>query len=233
MLTRLPSLQHLSIFADPSDDITLSLLFSHPAMLAIAPRLRSFGWRLRASPPSALREFDNSTMYVSIQGWLRECTRLGFLVLDSDIEKEGVREVDLERVLGCLGEGREKTVRRREREARREMRASRVSRRDSGRTGDVNLGKRKFGEENGDAEVAKRPRSTRQRFNITPRFPGISTAAARRGYRYETEQLVSDAVRPDPGLDAHPRSGDMGRGKHGRSSELDDGYESKGLCESR
>jgi hypothetical protein len=161
MLTRLPSLQHLSIFADPSDDITLSLLFSHPAMLAIAPRLRSFGWRLRASPPSALREFDNSTMYVSIQGWLRECTRLGFLVLDSDIEKEGVREVDLERVLGCLGEGREKTVRRREREARREMRASRVSRRDSGRTGDVNLGKRKFGEENGDAEVAKRPRTER------------------------------------------------------------------------
>ncbi|KAJ9120263.1 hypothetical protein QFC22_003163 [Naganishia vaughanmartiniae] len=107
------------------NDLTLSLLFSNPAMLAIAPRLRSFGWRLRASPPSALREFDNSTMYVSVQGWLKECTSLGFLVLDSDIETEGVREVDLERVVKCLGEGRERTVRRRLKEARKEAKLAR------------------------------------------------------------------------------------------------------------
>lgn len=159
MLTRLPSLHHLSIFADPSDDLTLSLLFSHPAMLAIAPRLRSFGWRLRASPPSALREFDNSTMYVSIQGWLRECTRLGFLVLDSDIEKEGVREVDLERVVACLGNGRERTIRRRAREARHGKREVHVPRRDSARAAEVGgLGKRKFDAEGEGVGTAKRCR---------------------------------------------------------------------------
>lgn len=157
MLTRLPSLHHLSIFADPSDDLTLSLLFSHPAMLAIAPRLRSFGWRLRASPPSALREFDNSTMYVSIQGWLRECTRLGFLVLDSDIEQEGVREVDLDRVVACLGDGRERTIRRRAREARRGKREDPVPRRGPARAAEVgSSGKRKFDAEGEDVGPAKR-----------------------------------------------------------------------------
>lgn len=165
MLTRLPSLHHLSIFADPSDDITLSLLFSHPAMLAIAPRLRSFGWRLRASPPSALREFDNSTMYVSIQGWLKECTNLGFLVLDSDIEKEGVREVDLERVISCLGEGRERTVRRREKEAKRARK--RIGNRMQGdppRPNQIGISaKRKYGQEYDHVvEVTmKRPRVER------------------------------------------------------------------------
>ncbi|KAJ9091423.1 hypothetical protein QFC19_009133, partial [Naganishia cerealis] len=163
MLTRLPCLHHLSIFADPSDDLTLSLLFSNPAMLAIAPRLRSFGWRLRASPPSALREFDNSTMYVSVQGWLKECTSLGFLVLDSDIEAEGVREVDLERVVKCLGEGRERTVRRREREMRNEAKVVKLQhdRYQGMLAGGKSGGKRKYGTVNteGGNEAVKRQKS--------------------------------------------------------------------------
>lgn len=103
-------------------------------------------------------------MYVSIQGWLRECTQLGFLVLDSDIEKEGVREVDLERVLVCLGEGRERTIRRREREARHGKRASRVSRQDSARIDEAaNLGKRKYDDADNDSgvDMAKRPKIER------------------------------------------------------------------------
>lgn len=119
MLHSLPNLQHLSLFADNSDDITLSLLFSDPHLLKhLAPKMLSFGWRQRAIPPEGFREFSNATMFVSILGWLRHCGQLSFLVLDADMG--GMKDVDLFQVMDALA-AREEVWRARSQEATRRL----------------------------------------------------------------------------------------------------------------
>ncbi|OCF38826.1 hypothetical protein I317_07399 [Kwoniella heveanensis CBS 569] len=120
LIHSLPSLNHLSFFADSSDDSTLALLFAslipHPSTHAIPPtmlsqspsalstisgssrhpfmpiaplthRLRSFGWRQRAAPPTAFRTFAQSSLFVSILHLIRHAHNLSFLVLDADMDE--------------------------------------------------------------------------------------------------------------------------------------------------
>ncbi|OCF76392.1 hypothetical protein I204_02087 [Kwoniella mangroviensis CBS 8886] len=125
LLNSLPSLNHLSFFADASDDSTLALLFAslipHPSLHAIPPtflstspstlstisgsygpsqhsrnpsvyipfthRLKSFGWRQRAAPPSNFRQFSQSSTFVSTLHLIRHSHNLSFLVLDADLDE--------------------------------------------------------------------------------------------------------------------------------------------------
>ncbi|WVF70389.1 hypothetical protein IAT40_005179 [Kwoniella sp. CBS 6097] len=120
LIHSLPSLNHLSFFADSSDDSTLALLFAslipHPSTHAIPPtmlsqspsalstisgssrhpfmpiaplthRLKSFGWRQRAAPPTAFRTFAQSSLFVSILHLIRHAHNLSFLVLDADMDE--------------------------------------------------------------------------------------------------------------------------------------------------
>ncbi|WVR04236.1 hypothetical protein IAU60_001236 [Kwoniella sp. DSM 27419] len=142
LLNSLPSLNHLSFFADASDDSTLALLFAslipHPSLHAVPPavlaspsalsaisasgsglghpanrhdagrisvdhghppqqqyrpfvplphRLRSFGWRQRATPPALFRQFSQSSTFVSTLHLLRHAHNLSFLVLDADMDE--------------------------------------------------------------------------------------------------------------------------------------------------
>jgi hypothetical protein len=123
LVTSLPALEHLSFFADASDDSTLALFFSslitHPSLHTTPPptlppspsslsttsatghvpyvplthRLRSFGWRQRASPPSGFRHFSQSTTFVSTLHLLRHAHRLSFLVLDADLDEMDCEDV--------------------------------------------------------------------------------------------------------------------------------------------
>lgn len=125
-INALTNLQHLSFFADASDDSTLALLFASliprddhlPAAHAIraraqsqppdvftqpssplatlfapspstplADRLLSFGWRQRASPPSDLRSFAQTSTFASTLHVLRHAANLSFLVLDADMDE--------------------------------------------------------------------------------------------------------------------------------------------------
>ena len=113
LLKSLPSLEHVSFFADASDDGTLVLLFasliSHPSLFPIPPptvppspsvtstksldprptpltsRLRSFGWRQRGAPPPGFRNFSQASIFVSTLHLLRHAHRLSFVVLDADM----------------------------------------------------------------------------------------------------------------------------------------------------
>ncbi|WVW79020.1 hypothetical protein I302_100983 [Kwoniella bestiolae CBS 10118] len=122
LINSLPSLNHISFFADASDDSTLALLFAslipHPSLHAIPPtvlsnspstlstisgshgyphnnnpyipfthRLRSFGWRQRAAPPSNFRQFSQSSTFVSSLHLIRHSHNLSFLVLDADLDE--------------------------------------------------------------------------------------------------------------------------------------------------
>lgn len=133
LLQSLPHLEHLSFFADQSDDSTLALLFatmiphpsSHPTPPPIpyttpstsriqtptaertntpppateslpagatvppvpfASRIRSFGWRQRSKPPVGYHEFSTASTFVSTLHLLRHAHRLGYLVLDADMD---------------------------------------------------------------------------------------------------------------------------------------------------
>ncbi|KAL1412617.1 hypothetical protein Q8F55_000364 [Vanrija albida] len=110
MINALPCLQHISFFADASDDSTLSLLFAsiidHPSRHArpqpddeayerqpIATRLKSFGWRQRAAPPSEFRTFSQTSTFVSTMHVLRHAHNLSFLVLDADMDEMGSSDI--------------------------------------------------------------------------------------------------------------------------------------------
>ncbi|WVQ68712.1 uncharacterized protein L199_006921 [Kwoniella botswanensis] len=131
LLNSLPSLNHLSFFADASDDSTLALLFAslipHPSLHAIPPtflsnspstlstisgsygpsqqsrnpsiyipfthRLKSFGWRQRAAPPSNFRQFSQSSTFVSTLHLIRHSHNLSFLVLDADLDELNLVDV--------------------------------------------------------------------------------------------------------------------------------------------
>lgn len=110
MINALPCLQHISFFADASDDSTLSLLFAsiidHPSrharpqpddeayeMQPIAARLKSFGWRQRAAPPSGFRTFSQTSTFVSTMHVLRHAHNLSFLVLDADMDEMGSSDI--------------------------------------------------------------------------------------------------------------------------------------------
>jgi hypothetical protein len=115
LIQALPSLNHISFFADASDDATLALLFAslipHPSSHDIPPptlppspsvrsaasgylpaqpltaRIHSFGWRQRAAPPQGTREFTQSSTFISTLHLLRHAHRLSFLVLDADLDE--------------------------------------------------------------------------------------------------------------------------------------------------
>ncbi|WWD21861.1 hypothetical protein CI109_106349 [Kwoniella shandongensis] len=114
LLNSLPSLNHMSFFADASDDSTLALLFAaliqHPSLHSVPPtvpsspsalstasgatqvvplthRLKSFGWRQRAAPPHLFRQFSQSSTFVSTLHLLRHAHNLSFLVLDADMDQ--------------------------------------------------------------------------------------------------------------------------------------------------
>lgn len=115
LINALPSLNHISFFADASDDSTLALLFasliSHPSShpvppptvpsspsarsnasgyappLPFATRIQSFGWRQRAPPPPQFRLFSQSSTFVSTLHLIRHAHRLSFLVLDADLDE--------------------------------------------------------------------------------------------------------------------------------------------------
>lgn len=132
-INALTNLQHLSFFADASDDSTLALLFasliphddhlppahvvraraqSQPTDLGTQPsspmaalfmpssqtmpladRLLSFGWRQRASPPSDLRSFAQTSTFASTLHVLRHASKLSFLVLDADMDEMHAADV--------------------------------------------------------------------------------------------------------------------------------------------
>lgn len=121
LIKSLPSLNHISFFADASDDSTLALLFSslitHPSSHSVPPptcpsspsnrssssgyipsentvqpvpfasRIHSFGWRQRASPPQGTQAFSQASTFVSTLHLIRHAHRLGFLVLDADLDE--------------------------------------------------------------------------------------------------------------------------------------------------
>jgi hypothetical protein len=115
MIQALPSLNHISFFADASDDSTLALLFAalipHPSAHPVPPptqpsspsaqsstdnylppapfasRIQSFGWRQRAAPPGGFRNFSQASTFVSTLHLIRHAHRLSFLVLDADIDE--------------------------------------------------------------------------------------------------------------------------------------------------
>ena len=125
LIKSLPSLNHISFFADASDDSTLALLFAslitHPSSHPVPPptcpsspsirssasgyhpaehsaensalpvpfasRIHSFGWRQRASPPKGTQAFSQASTFVSTLHLVRHAHRLGFLVLDADLDE--------------------------------------------------------------------------------------------------------------------------------------------------
>ncbi|EIW70452.1 hypothetical protein TREMEDRAFT_60956 [Tremella mesenterica DSM 1558] len=121
LISTLPSLEHLCLFADASDDSTLSLLFSsliaHPSLHPIPPpvvppspsvqsmrscdanptplnhRLRSFGWRQRGEPPQGFRDFSHTSAYVSTLHLLRHCHQISFVVLDADLTEAHASDI--------------------------------------------------------------------------------------------------------------------------------------------
>ncbi|WRT65261.1 uncharacterized protein IL334_002204 [Kwoniella shivajii] len=127
LLNSLPNLNHMSFFADASDDSTLALLFAslitHPSSHSVPPtvistspaistisgsgsgrypltpfiplphRLKSFGWRQRAAPPSNFRQFSQSSTFVSTLHLLRHAHNLSFLVLDADMDEMTLSDV--------------------------------------------------------------------------------------------------------------------------------------------
>jgi hypothetical protein len=96
-------MEHLSIFADGSDDITLSLFFGTDYVRRhIGPRLKSFGWRARSETPHELREFYATSMFISFSDFLRHCNRLGCIVLDCNTEATAMSAQDLDLVLSAL-----------------------------------------------------------------------------------------------------------------------------------
>jgi hypothetical protein len=103
----LPGLEHLSFFADGSDDITLSLFFGTERIRRyIGPRLKSFGWRARSETPQEARSFSATSMFISFSDFLRNCNRLGCIVLDCNAEVMGMSAQDLELVLSSLQDRR-------------------------------------------------------------------------------------------------------------------------------
>ena len=145
LIQSLPNLNHISFFADASDDATLALLFAslipHPSPHTIPPptvpsspsvrstssgyhpvtaapqpfasRIRSFGWRQRAAPPTGFRQFAQSSTFVSTLHLIRHAHRLSFLVLDADLQEMDKEDViiackDLSLRAPPLGEEAEK-----------------------------------------------------------------------------------------------------------------------------
>ena len=99
----LPGLEHLSFFADGSDDITLSLFFgAQNVRQYIAPRLKSFGWRARSETPQEARTFAATSMFISFAEFLKDCNQLGCIVLDCNAEAMAMSAQDLELVLSSL-----------------------------------------------------------------------------------------------------------------------------------
>ncbi len=93
MLLALPYLEHMSYFADSSDDTTLALTLSPSAgprtlVARLTRNLRSLGWRQRESPPEGWRNFMSSSIFVSVLGLVEQCRHLGFLILDADLTSE-------------------------------------------------------------------------------------------------------------------------------------------------
>lgn len=102
LLRSLPRLEHLSFFADASDDSTMALLFSNlipypdldtavsspptDSAVPFAQRIKSFGWRQRGKPPPDLRDFSRVSPFVSSYHLLRNAPNLSFLVLDADLD---------------------------------------------------------------------------------------------------------------------------------------------------
>ncbi|WVQ75334.1 hypothetical protein IAR50_004951 [Cryptococcus sp. DSM 104548] len=109
LLTALPNLEHISFFADASDDATLSLMFAAlipparpsprraspfswqtledadpTAHAPFAQRIKSFGWRQRASPPQFFHQFSQTSTFISILHFVRHAVNLSFLVLDTN-----------------------------------------------------------------------------------------------------------------------------------------------------
>ncbi|ODN91375.1 hypothetical protein L198_05887 [Cryptococcus wingfieldii CBS 7118] len=109
LLTALPNLEHISFFADASDDTTLSLMFAalipsaRPSAsgansfswqsledtdstghVPFAQRIKSFGWRQRASPPQFFHQFSQTSTFICIYHFIRHAVNLSFLVLDTN-----------------------------------------------------------------------------------------------------------------------------------------------------
>lgn len=89
----LPMLEHVSFFADASDDGTLALLFQQlidrdGPLNALHPpwsyQIKSFGWRQRAPPPRGMREYNCASPFVSTYKFLQNAPNLSLLVLDAD-----------------------------------------------------------------------------------------------------------------------------------------------------
>lgn len=103
----LPGLEHLSFFADGSDDITLSLFFGAETVRRhIAPQLKSFGWRARSETPPDARTFAATSMFVSFSEFLKHCRNLGCIVLDCNAEALAMSAQDLDLVLSSLRDRR-------------------------------------------------------------------------------------------------------------------------------
>jgi hypothetical protein len=127
LLQSLPNLEHLSFFADQSDDSTLVLAFAtlipHPSLhptppptkpgessrsspfaildssepIPLATRIRSFGWRQRSKPPPGYSEFSTASTFVSTLHLIRHAHQLEYLVLDADMDN--IRSKDITIVL--------------------------------------------------------------------------------------------------------------------------------------
>ena len=102
MVSVLPSLEHLSFFADGSDDLSLALFFDKPDVHRLGSRLRSFGWRARSETPFESRAFANSSMFISFSEFFKGCPRLGCVVLDSNAETISMSTLDLDLVMTSL-----------------------------------------------------------------------------------------------------------------------------------
>lgn len=101
-MSKLPSLEHLSFFADGSDDLSLALFFYKPDVHHLGTRLRSFGWRARSETPFESRVFANSSMFISFSEFFKGCPRLGCVVLDSNAETISMSTSDLDLVMTSL-----------------------------------------------------------------------------------------------------------------------------------
>jgi hypothetical protein len=100
-------LEHLSFFADATDDVTLALLLAKVQSGGKLPaQLRSFGWRSRHNTSDhlnrQLREEYKSGFFAAFAGFLKDCTRLSCIVLDSLAEAQNTDERDLMMVMDAL-----------------------------------------------------------------------------------------------------------------------------------
>lgn len=103
LVAELPALQHISFFADSSDDLTLSLFFADTSTRQFfASTLRSLGWRARSATPKETRDFNDTSPFVAFEALIPCCTQLQCLVLDYRSEEKPLLKVDVQGMVEVL-----------------------------------------------------------------------------------------------------------------------------------